>query len=119
MRLLVARAWQRTVKRFELRPGTPTEYMVGNIMERMMEIVEGRRPVVYRQTAIVKLVEERFETKWVSGMGKDAVTKEVSDGWWITFRDSQTAVRCETKPDCKPGDTATCTWEFHKAEESK
>jgi hypothetical protein len=77
-------------------------------------VVEIRRQKVYRQTATVKDVEQRFKTAVVSGFGKDAVTDEVADGWWITFTDSKTGIRCETKPDVQPGDVATCTWEFHK-----
>jgi len=49
-----------------------------------------------------------------SGVGKDAVTDEVFDGWWITFTDSRTAIRCDNKPDCEPGDLAICTWEFRR-----
>lgn len=112
IRLLVSRCWQRAVKHWELRPGTPTEWLVGQIMEELMKVVENRREYVYRQETRVKLVEERFKTVWAGGHGKDAKTKEVSDGWWVTFTDSPTAIRCETKPDCKVGDIATCTWEF-------
>jgi hypothetical protein len=114
MRLLVSRAWQATVKRFELRPGSVTEWCVGDIMERLMKMVENSRETVYRQEATVKKVEQRFRTEWAGGHGKDAKTKDVPDGWWITFSDNLTAVRCETKPDCEPGDKAVCTWEFHR-----
>jgi hypothetical protein len=114
MRLLVSRSWQETVKRFELRPGSVTEWCVGRIMERLIEMTEKKRQRVYVQTAIVKQVEERFTTKCVSGFGKDAKTEEVSDGWWITFVDSKTAVRCDNKPDVEVGDRATCTWEFSR-----
>lgn len=114
MRLLVSRSWQATVKRYELRPGSVTEWMIGDIMNRIIEMVETKREKVYRQTATVAKVEERFKTEWAGGHAKDAKTKEVSDGWWITFSDSKTAVRCETKPDVEAGDRAVCTWEFHK-----
>lgn len=67
---------------------------------------------IYVQEATVKKIEERFRTEWVSGLGKDAVTKEVSDGWWITFHENLTAIRCEKKPDCRVGDKAVNTWEF-------
>lgn len=77
-------------------------------------MTETKRQRVYRQTAIVKKVEQRTKTEWAGGHGKDATTKEVPDGWWITFIDNPTAVRCETKPDCEMGDHAVCTWEFHK-----
>ena len=76
----------------------------------MQEGVEMTR--AYVQTATVAKVEERFNTVWAGGTGKDAKTKEVSDGWWVTFKDNLSAIKCETKPDCKPGDIATCTWEF-------
>jgi len=83
-------------------------------MERLIKMVENSRQKVYRQEATVKKIEERFRTEWVRGQGKDAETKEVSDGWWITFTDSLSAIRCDTKPDCTIGDKAVCTWEFHK-----
>lgn len=80
-------------------------------------MTEMRRDRVYRQTATVKIVEERFKPVHdkTSGVGKDAKAVDVSDGWWVTFTDNPTAVRCETKPDCQPGDKAVCTWEFHKS----
>lgn len=78
-----------------------------------MELVSSRTKVYVQQTT-VKKVEERTRTVCVSGTGKDAVTKEVSDGWWITFTDSLTALRCENKPDCEAGDIAVNTWEFKK-----
>jgi hypothetical protein len=115
MRLLVSRTWQATVKRFELRPGSVTEWMLGQIMEGLTKMVENSRQTVYKQETTVKKVEERMRTEWVEGLGKEAKTKETSDGWWITFTDNLTAVRCESKPDCEPGDRAVCTWEFHKA----
>lgn len=79
-----------------------------------MKLVENARQSVYVQETTVKDVELRYRTVVVSGFGKDAVTNEVPNGWWITFADSLTAVRCETEPDCKPGDIATCTWEFRR-----
>lgn len=115
MRNLLSAAWQACVKKFGLRPGSPTESLVGDTMERLMLLVESSRQSVYRQETRVKMVEQRWRTVVVSGFGKDAVTEEVSNGWWITFHDSLTAVRCETKPDCAPGDIATCTWEFRKS----
>jgi hypothetical protein len=114
MRQLVSEAWQAAVKKWELRPGSVTEHLVGDIMERLVKLVEGGRQNVYIQETRVKQVEERFRTVVVSGFGKTAVTDEVSNGWWITFHDSLTAVRCDKKPDCVPGDIATCTWEFRK-----
>lgn len=68
----------------------------------------------YVQVCTVKDVVERFRTEWAGGTGPDASTREVSDGWWITFVDSRTAVRCDNKPDVRPGDKATCTWEFKR-----
>ncbi len=68
----------------------------------------------YVQQTTVKDVELRFKTVVKSGFGKDAVTEEVEDGWWVTFTDSPSAIRCESKPVCKPGDIAVCTWTFHK-----
>lgn len=68
----------------------------------------------YVQATTVKAIEERTKTVVVSGVGKDAVTDEVFDGWWITFVDSRTAIRCDSKPDCEVGDTAICTWEFRR-----
>lgn len=114
MRQLVAESWQATVKRFELRPGSVTEWMTGDLMERLMKVVEGKRETVYRQVTTVKHIEQRFKTIVVSGFGKDAVTDEVPDGWWITFTDSLSAVRCDTKPDCVVGDKAVNTWEFQR-----
>lgn len=76
--------------------------------------MEIKRQRVYRQTATVKKIEERHRTKYLRGTGKEAETEEVSDGWWITFNENLTAVRCEIKPDCQVGDHAVCTWEFHK-----
>ena len=78
-----------------------------------MELVSSRTKVYVQETK-VKKVEERFKTRCISGTGKEAVTDEVSDGWWITFSDSLTALRCESKPDCEAGDIAVCTWEFKK-----
>lgn len=72
------------------------------------------RQTTYKQTTTVKNVEQRFRTKVLRGVGKDAVTEDVPDGWWITFSDSKTALRCESKPDCQPGDVAICTWEFRR-----
>jgi hypothetical protein len=69
---------------------------------------------VYVQTTTVKSVERRTRTVWAGGHGKDAQTREEPDGWWITFNDSLTALRCETEPVAKPGDIATCTWEFKR-----
>jgi hypothetical protein len=77
-------------------------------------MVENMRQTKYEQRATVKNVEQRTRTVVVSGIGKDAVTKEVPDGWWITFSDSKTALRSENKPDCEPGDIAICTYEFRK-----
>lgn len=77
-------------------------------------MVEMRREKQYVQATTVKKVEERTKTVVVSGFGKDAVTDEMFDGWWITFTDSLTALRCENKPDCQPGDVAVCTWEFRR-----
>jgi hypothetical protein len=114
MRNIVAEVWQAAVRRFKLRPGTPTEWAVGNILEELLKVVENRREKQYVQATTVKKVEERTKTVVVRGFGKDAVTDEVFDGWWITFTDSLTALRCETKPDCQPGDTAICTWEFRR-----
>lgn len=113
-RQLVARVWQRTVKHWHLRPGSVTEWFLGQLMEELMKVVEGGPRTVYRQVSTVKRVEQRFKTTVVSGFGKDAVTEEVDDGWWVTFTDSLSAIRCETKPECEAGDTATCTWEFKK-----
>lgn len=67
---------------------------------------------VYRQTCTVKKIEERYRTEYVGGTGKDAITKEVSEGWYVTFHENLTAIKCETKPVCKVGDKAICTWEF-------
>jgi hypothetical protein len=114
IRLLISRSWQATVKRFELRPGSVTEWMTGDIMERLLKMVENKRATVYRQETTVKKVEKRNKTVWAGGHGKDATTKDEPDGWWVTFSDSPTAIRCETKPDCEVGDKAVCTWEFHK-----
>jgi hypothetical protein len=69
---------------------------------------------VYVQQATVKKVEERFREEWAGGMGKEAKTKHVSDGWWVTFNENMTAIRCDTKPECEAGDIALCTWEFKK-----
>lgn len=66
----------------------------------------------YRQVSHVKKVEHRKRTVYVSGSGKDCVTKQVSDGWWVTFTDNPTGVRFDSEPDVQPGDVATCTWEF-------
>jgi hypothetical protein len=112
MRRLVASVWQRAVKHWELRPGSVTEWFVGQMMEELMKVVETGPQKVYRQETTVKMVEQRFKTIVKSGFGKDAVTDEVADGWWVTFTDNLSAVKCETKPDCKPGDIAVCTWEF-------
>lgn len=114
MRRLVSRVWQRTVKHWELRPGSVTEWTIGQMMEELMKLVEGAPQKVYVQETTVKDVVQKFKTVVTSGFGKDAVTDEVPDGWWITFTDNLSAVRCETKPDCQPGDTAVCTWEFRK-----
>jgi hypothetical protein len=69
---------------------------------------------VYRQVATVKKIEERHRTEYVGGTGKDATTREVSDGWYITFHENLTAVKCDTKPSCQVGDKAICTWEFQR-----
>lgn len=73
----------------------------------------------YEQRVTVKAVEERKRTICVSGFGADAKTEQISDGWYITFTDSKTAVVCETKPDVEPGDIATCTWTFAKPSPTK
>jgi hypothetical protein len=75
----------------------------------MVEIVSQK---VYQQVCTVKKIEERYRTEWVSGQGKDALTREVSEGWYVTFHENLTAIKCETKPVCKVGDKAICTWEF-------
>ena len=78
-----------------------------------MELVSSRE-TTYEQRTTVKDVEQRFRTVVIRGFGKDAETEDVPNGWWITFTDSLTAVRCETKPDCQPGDTAICSWRFER-----
>lgn len=114
MRQLVASVWQRAVKHWKLRPGSVTEWFTGQLMEELMKVVEGGPRTVYRQVSTVKRVEQRFKTVVVSGFGKDAKTDEVDDGWWVTFHDNLSAIRCESKPECEPGDTAINTWEFKK-----
>jgi hypothetical protein len=81
--------------------------------ESEVELVSSREKK-YEQRTVVKAVEQRFRTVVVRGFGKDAETEDVPNGWWITFTDSLTAVRCEEKPDCQAGDVAICTWEFRK-----
>jgi hypothetical protein len=114
MRKIVAEVWQAAVAKFKLRPGSPTEWTVGNILEELLKMVENTRQKQYVQATTVKTVEERTKIVVISGIGKDAKTEEQFDGWWITFSDSRTAIRCESKPDCQPGDTAVCTWEFRR-----
>lgn len=53
----------------------------------------------------IKLVEERFTTKWVSGVGDKGVTVDVSTGWWIVFETWNVAINAgNTKPDFESGD---------------
>lgn len=53
----------------------------------------------------IKIVEERFTTRWVSGTGDKAVTADVSTGWWIVFDVWNVALYAgETKPDFESGD---------------
>lgn len=53
----------------------------------------------------IKLVEERFTTKWMSGVDDKGVTVDVSTGWWIVFEGWNVAVNAgAAKPDFESGD---------------
>lgn len=52
----------------------------------------------------VRKIEERFQTEWVSGFGKDAVTKEISIGWFVVMSNGISINFGLNKPDCEPGD---------------
>lgn len=66
---------------------------------------------VYHRT--VKIVEQRFRTEWVSGVGKDAKTREVSEGWFVVFAEEPTAMYLgTTETDLKVGDRMQLTLEL-------
>lgn len=66
---------------------------------------------VYHRT--IKVVEERFRKVHVSGSGPDAVMKEVSEGWHVTFLEEPVAMYLGTvEPKLlRAGDGCTLTLE--------
>lgn len=57
-------------------------------------------------------VEKRTRSVWLGGVGKDAVFKSVSLGWFVRFHDSQEALFCGfEEPDIKVGDEYKITFE--------
>ena len=57
-------------------------------------------------------VAERFKTIHVSGVGKDAIMKEISLGWYIRFEGSQEAVFVgRDRPQVESGDHYKITFE--------
>lgn len=65
---------------------------------------------VYIRT--LKVVEERFEKKHVSGMGDKAVMRDETIGWYATFREDPVAVFLGyTEPALRAGDRVRLTLE--------
>ena len=53
----------------------------------------------------VHSVEERFQTKYVRGVGASALFEQVSIGWFVILEDSHLAIRVGfDKPDLKRND---------------
>ena len=53
----------------------------------------------------VARIDERFKTVHVSGVGPDAIMREVSLGWFVQFERSQEALFCGAeKPSIEVGD---------------
>ena len=42
--------------------------------------------------AIIDRVEERFERRYDGGIGPDAKFSQVSIGWWMSFKGSNTSI---------------------------
>jgi hypothetical protein len=60
----------------------------------------------------VQAVEERFNTRYVSGHGKDAVFESVSLGWFALFDGSQELLFLGVdQPELKRGDAVKITIE--------
>jgi hypothetical protein len=44
------------------------------------------------RSVLVQSVTERFDTKWVCGLGKEAIFRKESMGWYIRLEDSWEAL---------------------------
>lgn len=54
---------------------------------------------------VVSRTEERYRTEWVSGTGKDATTRQVSEGWFVILDSGMSMHMGAQEPECAPGDT--------------
>lgn len=60
----------------------------------------------------VDYISEKFHEKHISGFGKDAKFKSVSDGWFIRLTGTnESFFISETEPDWKAGDKVKITLE--------
>jgi hypothetical protein len=83
-----------------------------------MESVEGK--VRYIINTSVASIEEHFQTQYISGFGKDCVTREVSVGWFALFNGSYEALNLgKEKPNLKRGDPIRIIVEKDNAEPSQ
>ena len=53
--------------------------------------------------ATINQIEERFEQRWVSGFGADAIAETVSKGWYVTIANLSMFVGND-KPDFQEGE---------------
>jgi hypothetical protein len=79
-------------------PGEEMAYANGR-QDAKKELME--KMLTFR--GVITKVEERTKRVWTSGLGKEAVFHDVSDGWWLTL-DDLTSYHVGQKPDFERGD---------------
>lgn len=77
-------------------------------------------PRIHRFVASTRVaaVEERFNIRWISGIGLDARVQRRSTGWWIITLAPEPSAFCvgDTRPPILPGDTVRLIYEIEEAQ---